>query len=350
VSRTTSGRQRPTLATVAAAAGVSAPTVSKVLNGRADVSAQTRSRVEKVLREHEYLAPASRRSPRQTRSVELIFSEYRNPYFGEILHGVSEAGAECGINIVLAPFLDSGRAWARRLVDGGRQGAIILTSALTDQHIDAFDAAGLSLVVIDPVNVPKVDISSIGATNWAGGVSATEHLIDLGHTRVAFAGGASTTACFQARLHGYRAALENAGIGFDPQLVSLGNSDYDDGFTRARHLLALPRPPTAVFASSDPVAFGVIEAARLSGRPVPDGLSVVGFDDTYVAPWCSPPLTTVHQPLREMGRAALQVLQNFAAGSAPDTHHVELATHLVVRGTTTRLSTISRQHVRQGAS
>jgi LacI family transcriptional regulator len=263
-----------------------------------------------------------------------VFSDYKNPYFGEILAGVTEAGADAGISVVLAPFLEAGRAWARRLIDGGSQGAIIVTSALTGQHIDAFDNAGLTLVVIDPINLPKVDISSIGATNWAGGVSATEHLIGLGHIRIAFVGGPASTACSQARLHGYRAALENAGLPFDAALVSHGDFNYDNGFQRAGQLLGLRRPPTAVFAGCDPTAFGVMEAARLRGTSVPGDLSVVGFDDTYVAAWSSPPLTTIHQPLQEMGRAALRVLQNFAAGSAPDTHHVELATHLVVRSST----------------
>jgi LacI family transcriptional regulator len=338
MSEAPNGRGRATLAMVAEAAGVSAPTVSKVLNGRADVSASTRLRVEEALRKHDYLPPASRRSQQKTRSVELVFSDYKNPYFGEILAGVTEAGADAGISVVLAPFLDSGRTWARRLIDGDRQGAIIVTSALTDEHIDAFDNAGLTLVVIDPVNVPKVDISSIGATNWAGGLSATEHLIGLGHTRIAFIGGPAPTACSQARLHGYRAALENAGLSFDPALVSHGLFNYDNGFARAEQLLALRKPPSAVFAGCDPIAFGVMEAARRHGTSVPEQLSVVGFDDTYVAAWSSPPLTTVHQPLQEMGRAALRVLQNFAAGSAPDTHHVELATHLVLRGTTAPLS------------
>jgi len=329
----TDGRKRPTLAMVAAAAGVSAPTVSKVLNGRADVSAQTRSRVERVLRDQDYVPPATRRPG--ARSVELVFSDYKNPYFGEILHGVTEAGEDAGIDIVLGRVHEgSGRAWARRLVNGGREGAIIVTSELTSQQLAAFEAAGLWLVVIDPVNMPKADISSIGATNWAGGLSATEHLIGLGHTRIAFVGGPLSTACSQARLHGYRAALQNAGIPFDPALVTDGSFTYEFGFQQAARLSALERPPTAVFAGSDPIAFGVIEAARSRGVQVPNELSVVGFDDTYVAAWTSPPLTTVHQPLQEMGRAALRVLQNFAAGSAPDIHHIELATHLVVRETT----------------
>jgi LacI family transcriptional regulator len=328
--------KRATLAMVAQAAGVTTPTVSKVLNGRPDVAEETRNRVQEALRQHDYVPPPTRRPAPQTRSVELVFSDYRNPYFGEILHGVTEAAVELGIEVVLAAPLASGRAWARRLINGGHEGAIVVTTQLTAQHLRAFEAAERSLVVIDPVNMPEVDINSIGATNWAGGMSATKHLIELGHTRIAFVGGPSSVACSQARFHGYRAALENSGIDFDADLVSQGAFNYENGFRRTGELLKLKDPPTGIFASGDPIAFGIMEAARLLGVRVPEALSVVGFDDTYVAAWCSPPLTTIHQPLQEMGRNALRVLHNFAAGSAPDTHHTELATHLVVRGSTAR--------------
>ncbi len=165
-------------------------------------------------------------------------------------------------------------------------------------------------------------------------MSAAQHLIDLGHSRIAFVGGPANTACSQARLHGYRAALENNGLPFDPALVSHGGFNHENGYERAERLLSLASPPTAVFTACDPIAFGVMQMARQRGLSVPDDLSVVGFDDTYVAGWSTPPLTTVHQPLQEMGRAAVRVLLALADGSAPDTHHVELATHLVVRSST----------------
>lgn len=333
MSNSASGQNRATLKMVAAAAGVSTPTVSKVLNGRTDVAPQTRARVEQVLREQDY-TPQLRHSG--VRSVELVFGDFQNPYFAEILHGVIEAAAQGGIDVVVDRPLDDGVKWANRLSQRGREGAIVVTSELTRQHLAAFAAAGRSVVVIDPVT-PKVDTNSIGATNWAGAVSATRHLIDLGHTRIAFLGGPTITAPGLARLSGYRAAMDDAGITLDPQLISAGQFDYASGFERCKMALDLATPPTAIFAAADPIAFGAIEAARLHGLTVPDDLSVVGFDDTFVASWSSPPLTTIHQPLQEMGRAAVRVMQSFAAGSAPDTHHVELATHLVVRGTTAPL-------------
>jgi LacI family transcriptional regulator len=325
---------RPTLAMVAEAAGVTTPTVSKVLNGRPDVAAETRARVQQALRDYDYVPPATRSFKLHSRTVELVFSDYRNPYFGEILHGVTEQASTAGIDVVVGRPMDSGRAWARRMVRGAREGAIVVTSELGPDQLRAFQAAGRSLVVIDPINMPKIDIPSIGATNWAGGLSAAQHLIDLGHRRIAFVGGPANTACSQARLHGYRAALENNGLPFDPALVSQGGFNHENGYQRAERLLSMPKPPTAVFAACDPIAFGVMEMARLRGLSVPDDLSVVGFDDTYVSSWSCPPLTTVHQPLQEMGRAAVRVLLTLTDGSAPDTHHVELATHLVVRSST----------------
>jgi LacI family transcriptional regulator len=188
------------------------------------------------------------------------------------------------------------------------------------------------VVAIDPINLPREDVTSVGATNWAGGVSATEHLIDLGHRRIAFVGGPQRASSSQARLHGYRAALENAALSVDPNLVTHGTFRYDEAYNLGLQLLKRPHPPTAIFAASDVTAFGVMEAARAAGLRVPDELSVVGFDDTFIAAWSTPPLTTVHAPLRDMGRVAIRTLMRLVAGETLDSYHVELATHLVVRG------------------
>ena len=335
--------KRPTLATVASAAGVSMPTVSKVLNGRSDVSPDTRARVERVLREHQYVPP--RRSPRipaTARVVDLVFNDLLNPYSTELMHGVIEAGDEAGVDVAVGRFphrtdrgsREGAREWARRLVAADRAGIIVVTSELTIEQIAAFDEARLPLVVIDPMNLPRVDVVSVGATNWSGGFTATEHLVQLGHERIAFVGGSVRASCGQARLHGYLAALSTATIPVDPDLVCHGRFTYDTGYEQGLRLLRRAQPPTAIFAGCDPIAFGVIEAARERGLSVPTDLSVVGFDDTYTAAWSAPPLTTIRQPLQEMGRVALRTLVRLGAGQSLDSHHVELATRLIVRNST----------------
>jgi LacI family transcriptional regulator len=339
--RSAAGRQagRTTLATIAASAGVSVATVSKVLNGREDVAADTRALIEELLRRHAYVAPSARR-PGTGTTVELIVHGEFGAYSTQVIEGVVHAGEEAGVSIVLSQLGDdrlpvgSAQDWARRLAGGGRAGVIVVTGALTSAHIDALALTGVPLVVLDPMSLPRVEVTSVGSTNFAGGMTATRHLLGLGHRRIGYVGGPPGSGCNQARLHGYRAALENAGIAADPALVLGDLFSYDVGIRAGAQLLDLPDRPTAVVGASDTIAMGILEAARLRGLRIPGDLSVTGFDDTELAQMASPPLTVVRQPLREMGRVALKTVLQLAAGETLDSHHVELATELVVRSTT----------------
>lgn len=192
----------------------------------------------------------------------------------------------------------------------------------------------IPLVVIDPVNLPEPDLPGVGAANWGGGSAATDHLIECGHTRIAAIGGPVGYPCSHARLDGYRSALERAGLKYDTELVRHGDFQYEGGFLRAGSLLDLAHPPTAIFAGSDQQAFGVYEAARKRGLRVPQDLSVVGFDDLPVSQWSSPPLTTVRQPLGEIGRVAAEMLGTLIEGLTLSSRQRELATELVVRAST----------------
>jgi LacI family transcriptional regulator len=330
--------RRPTLATVALAAGVSAPTVSKVLNGRLDVSPATRARVERAIRELQYV-PVASRGRTDERFVEIVFDDLLNPYAAEITNGAADAGIAGGVTVIPKRHTgDTPLEWARRVSASGRDGIIIVTSVLTSEQIARFHEAGLPMVVIDTINLPSTEFTSIGSTNFNGGVAATNHLLHLGHRRIAHISGPLTLACSVARRHGYRAALENAGIPAAGALEATGSFSYDTGVREASVWLCRPDRPTAIFAGSDQIAFGVMEAARLQGLRVPEDLSVVGFDDTYAAASASPPLTTVHQPLKEMGELAVQTLLRLRAGEPVASHHVELATRLEIRASTTAVS------------
>ncbi|WP_406313310.1 substrate-binding domain-containing protein [Streptosporangium sp. NBC_01639] len=331
--------RRATLATVAASAGVSVATVSKVLNGRDDVSPVTRSLVESLLEQHDYVAPPQRRrgDAAVPDTIEVELDADLNAYSTEIVQGAVQAGAEADAAIVVSIRTNADRAgaWARGLVTAGRRALIAITSELTAGQLAALSRVRLPLVVIDPLNLPQTrGVTSVGSTNFAGGLAATQHLLTLGHRRIAYLGGPATAACNQARLHGYRAAMEAAGAPVPPGHVRAGHFHYQDGVTGGAVLFDLPEVPTAVFAGCDDIALGVLEAARARGLRVPEDLSIVGFDDTQVARMASPPLTTVRQPLREMGGVAVRTALRLAAGERVDSHHVELATELVVRGST----------------
>jgi LacI family transcriptional regulator len=335
--------RRPTLATIAEVAGVSVATVSKVVNGRDDVSADTRARVEGLLIAHDY-GPV-RRAPATaapTTSVQFLVDGDFSSYSTAVMEGVVLAAAERGTAVAVGqlrpsptlPYPTAPRRWAADLAAHGRTGLVVVTGELTGKHVDALAEAGVAVVVIDPLHLPRREVASVGSTNFIGGLSVTRHLLDLGHRRIAYLGGPPGSTCNQARLAGFRAAMDAAGVDVDPQLVRSEDFRFEVGRRLGAQVLDLDEPPTAVVGGSDPLALGVIEAAHSRGLRVPDDLSVTGFDDTELAPMAAPALTTVRQPLREMGRVALQTVLRLAAREPLASHHVELATELVVRGST----------------
>ncbi|TDV44320.1 LacI family DNA-binding transcriptional regulator [Actinophytocola oryzae] len=325
---------RTTLAAVARLAGVSVATVSKVVNGRSDVAPQTRSRVQELLRQHDYVAPAPRHVEAANRAtIEVQFGGVLNPYVAEALEGIVDAAAELSVSVTVSKP-DRDPNWARDLVSAGRRALIAVTSVYTAEFLNALTRAGLPLVVLDPLHLPHSEVNSVGSTNFAGGFAATQHLLSLGHRRIAYLGGPAIAACDQARVHGYRAAMEAARAPVPRGYVRPGEFSFQNGLAGAAALLDLAEPPTAVFAGNDDIALGVIETARGRGLRTPEDLSVVGFDDTILARTASPPLTTVRQPLREMGGVALRTAIRLADGEKVESHHIELATELVVRAST----------------
>jgi LacI family transcriptional regulator len=334
-------KAKPVLATVAALAGVSAPTVSKVINGRDDVAEATRVRVQAALAELGYESPMQRRA-RSTGPVmvDLVIDGTNTQYSMELLTGILDCAAAEDVDVVVGNVTPAKlhranhEEWAQRMVESGRKGLILVTSELTSQQLDSFQQRNIPVVVIDPLNPPRQGYTSVGATNWAGGKEATEHLIGLGHERIAFLGGPNAAECSVARLHGYLAALMSHGISSRPEYILAGEFNRQFGVAGTRELLTLDEPPTAIFAGSDTVALGVLEEARQHGLRVPDDLSLVGFDGTPLTEQTLPRLTSVAQPLQEMGRAALRAVLRLVKGEALDSAHMELATELVVRDST----------------
>src|SRR5690606_33373048 len=309
-------------------------TVSKVVNGRGDVAPHTRTRVQELLHQHHYLAPVFRHTEAvESPTIEVQFQGGLRAYVAETLEGIVDSAAELGASVVISKASHRPH-WARDLVSAGRRAVIAVTSVYTTAHMNELARAGLPLVVLDPLHLPDSRVNSVGATNFAGGLTATRHLLSLGHRRIAYRGGPVMAVGNQARLRGYRAAMEAEGAPVPDGYVRPGEFTYETGLLGAAALLDLDEPPTAVFAGNDDIAVGVVETVRARGLRVPEHLSVVGFDDTSLARMASPPLTTVRQPLREMGAAALRTALRLANGEKLDSHHIELATELVVRAST----------------
>ena len=331
----TTQRADLTIAEIARLAGVSAPTVSKVVNGRTEVAAETRARVQRVLHEHGYRQ--RKKAAKPAPMLELVFHELAGVYPIEIINGVEEVADEHKLAVVVSEsrgHQTPRREWIERVVLRRPTGVIPVFSDLSVDQQARLSARGIPFVVLDPNGVPGDEVPSVGSTNWHGGLSATRHLLELGHRRIAVITGPRWALCSRARLDGYRAALEAGGVPVDPALIREGEFEIADGLHHTVELLRLPNPPTAIFALNDGMAIGVYHAASQAGLRIPDDLSVVGFDNYSLDEWLVPPLTTVHQPLRDMGAAAARMVLDLAQGAALSSHRRELATELVVRSST----------------
>jgi LacI family transcriptional regulator len=324
-------------------AHTSIATVSKVANGRAGVSADTRARVEAAIADLGYASIGERQVSllaAQEMSIEIVVDpgDVANPYLSKLLGGAIESATGLGCALVLRSVESAASepavAWAQRLARAGRAGVVEVTSAYSEEREKALKKTGLPMVLIDPINVPRTVTQSIGATNWSGAYEATAHLLELGHTRVRYIGGPPGAHCDIARAHGWAAAMSDAGLDVNATDVPRLAYTFEHGLSAATALISGSSPPSAIFAGSDTIAAGVLEAARRLGTAVPAELSVVGFDDTLLASVSAPPLTTVHQPIADIGRAAVATLVRIARGHAAPAKRVELSTHLVIRQST----------------
>lgn len=326
---------RATLSGVAEEAGVSLSTISKVLNGRSDVSSSTRARVEALLAEHGYL----RRNAGQTRArlIELVFHELEAAWSMEIIRGVEDVASEHGMSVVLTQSGSRhapGPEWIETVMRRRPVGVVLVFSDLPPEYRERLRARAIPFVIIDPAGDPSPDVPSVGSANWSGGLLATRHLIELGHTRIAAISGPEDMMCSHARLDGYRSAMTSAGLSIRPDWVRYGNFHIEGGSVNGRELLASADRPTAIFAGSDLQALGVLDAARGLGLRVPDDFSVVGYDDIPLAKWVSPTLTTVHQPLKQMAEEASRLVIRMSQAPLDSVPRMDLATSLVVREST----------------
>ncbi|MFI6423956.1 LacI family DNA-binding transcriptional regulator [Promicromonospora sp. NPDC050880] len=334
--------ERPTLADVARAAGVSTGTASKALNGRLDIAEDTRARVLEAVAALGYRPTTAQWEPPRTRTIAAVTDVVDSPYVSNVLQGLLAAAmtAQTDVLVRLAPdravraTKAAAQAWVSEQKESGVVGIVGITLSRPNAVLQAARKVGMPFVMIDPVDVDDPRTVSVGSANWAGARTATEHLLELGHRRIGWIGGPAASAAARERFHGYRAALDSAGISLDRTLVRSDPFSIETGLVHGRELLALPAAPTGIVAGDDEIAVGVIAAARELGVPVPGRLSVVGFDDTPQAAWTTPQLTSVHQPLAGMGRMAVETVLAMADGVEPASRHVQLATSLTVRDST----------------
>lgn len=333
-------RSSATIQDVAAAAGVSVSTVSRVLNNKSDVAAETAERIQRVINELGYasgLAAKSLRS-RKTNVVGLLVPDMKLSYSLQIIRGVSRVVNELGYGLLA---YSSGKNGRHSKADWEQQQVALLNGSITDGIIIVTPSArtfrtGEPLVAVDPQS-EAVDFPAVISTNRVGALAAMHHLLSLGHRRIGFIGGRPELQSSQRRLQGYYDSLAEANITVDPVLVQAGDFTWESGYRCGQALLALAEPPTAIFAANDEMAFGVMAAAEAAGVRIPADLSLIGFDNIPEAAAAQPPLTTVDQSLEMMGERAAELLVKVINSEAlPGLLH-KVPTTLIVRDSCRRL-------------
>jgi LacI family transcriptional regulator len=327
-----------TLHEVAAEADVSISTVSKVINGRYGVASGTIEHVTQVINRLGYESSLVARSLRNRRTnvIGVLVADFE-PFSTEVLKGAADAIRGTGYELVAYSAggrVDEHIGWERRylsrvmgtLVDG----AVLVTPTVTDVQFDG------PIVAVDPHTGPS-SLPTVTADNLQGARLGVDHLLGLGHTRIGMVTGRPDLISGQLRERGFREAHAAAGVPVDEALLRPGGFEPEPAHAAAHALLSLPQPPTAIFAANDLSALATLEVAADLGVDVPAQLSVLGFDNIPESALAQPPLTTVEQPIRRMGHAALEMLVRLIAGEGGADAHITVGTTLVVRRSTAEL-------------
>ncbi|HEX6483967.1 MAG TPA: LacI family DNA-binding transcriptional regulator [Ktedonobacteraceae bacterium] len=331
-----------TIFDVADEAGVSYATVSRVINNKVHVSPEKRERVFRAMAQLGYVANMQARSLAggKSRVVGLLVDYLSSSYMDEIIRGIDEAlDAE---NYDLMLYTTHRRktkesAYVTKLTRRLADGLLLILPRNTVAYLDTLRQRQFPHVLIDYLS-DKQNVPSVSTTNFRGACDAMSFLLSLGHQRIGFITGTMEFGCARDRLDGYHAVLKDHGIPADPHLICEGNFMQPQGYECAQKLLSLPERPTAIFASNDMMALGVMEAARERGLRLPEDLSIIGFDDIPQASYVHPALTTIRQPLEEMGRSAAHLLLKYIAHPNAEIERIELPTRLIIRESCQALS------------
>ncbi|HEX6523583.1 MAG TPA: LacI family DNA-binding transcriptional regulator [Streptosporangiaceae bacterium] len=329
---------------MAAIAGTSVPTVSKVLRGGTDVSPQMRLKVMDAVRTVGYTRRGRsagerlRDKPDAPSTIEVVVNHVEGTWMNRVLVGVEYEAAAAGLDVVITLAREN-HDWTSRLLRRHSAGAVVVLVDPSSSQFKALSAAGIPVVLIDPMSRPPDGTVSVGVANWDGGRIAAEHLLSLGHTRIGIVAGDRRHLYSRARVDGFRAAAE-APVPSEA-VISVAHGNWDPEKAEAVTHSLFDRDPaiTAVFACSDTMALGVYDALAARDLRVPADVSVVGFDDRPEAQWARPPLTTVRQPTAELGATAVKRLLELARTDRNELRsrsRLELSTDLVIRASTSQ--------------
>ncbi len=329
--------RQPSIKDIARLARVSHPTVSRALQNSPLVNPQTAAKIRKIADETGYRASAVARGlvTRRTRTIGLVVTTVADPFASEVVCGIEETANDHGYSVFLAdsnadPVREKKvvQALAERRVDG----ILVTSSRVGALYLPLLKEMMVPIVLVNDQH-PGEFVHSVMISNQEGMRAAAEHLIGLGHRRIAYLGDQLGYQSDVERRAGYQAALDAAGIAAMPELVVRGNGKAEAAMEAMEKLLALADPPTAVCCYNDMTALGAMRQMRVRGLRVPEDLSVVGFDDLFFASYTQPPLTTVRQPMRKMGKMAMESLLALMSG-AESVAQIKVDAELIVREST----------------
>lgn len=331
-----------TMHDVAKRAGVSISTVSHVINNSRAVSIESRKRVEEAMGELGYQPNTLARNLRrqQTQSIGMIVPDIANPFFAEIARGIEDSSFEKNYSVVLCNSegdLKKQTTYTNLLIQNQVAGIVFVAAGVSTELVEDLRRRRVPLVVVDRA-IPGVEVNTVMTNHYQGGCLATQHLVDLGHLRIACISAGSDLSPSADRETGYRETLRENRIPVRDELIVPGDFQYRSGYHAANLLLDLPNPPTAIFAGNDLMAIGCISSATERGLRIPEDLSVVGFDDVKLASFTNPPLTTIAQPKREIGSLAVKMLIARIADINAPIQTEQLDTKLIVRRSATERS------------
>lgn len=304
----TAQRRKAVLTTIAQEAGVSAATVSKVVNGRPGVAEQTKQRIEELLDQYGYNKPLV--STKISNNIEFVVSSLENNGSFELARELIYTAREFQVGITITHLLghDDADACFREIIDRNPMGVITLIPSLPEEACRLLESRSIPYVIINSYGSVHPEALGIDIDNWRGGFDATDHLIKLGHRRIGVITGPTDRQSSIARLSGYSAALHKAEIPLQQQYIQEGDYTSETGYDAARALLDLDTPPTAIFCFDDLMAVSLYKAAQERNIQIPQELSVIGFDDTYPSAYLSPALTTIKQPFDLIARKAIKMV------------------------------------------
>lgn len=330
---------KTTIYDIAKAAGVSIATVSKVINGTGRISTDTRERITEIMQELDYQPSvvASALTGKSTFTIGLLIPDLANPFFAEIARSVEDRGHELGFNLVMCSTDNNSKKEAgyitllrQKRVDG----IIIATGTSIEGLLSGLADYNIPLALISR-DIPKIEADSVRADDATGAYQAVAHLTGLGHRHIAVLAEDMELMTTRERVIGYRRALEDAGIAYTDELVTISNSSVEAGKQRALELMGSEHPPTAIVAFNDLLAVGVVQAAKELRLSIPWDLSVISFDNTVLAGIVDPPLTSVAVPIQQMGRQIMDMLIERVRGEKGDKQRIVLKPELIIRQSTT---------------